>query len=97
MGVEVNQSRARTERTRDNTRFCENPAHRSTALILASRNGHEDCVRQLLEWFADVEIRDNDDESALDVACMNGHKDCVKELLDAEANVDSQNRLGQTL
>ena len=44
-----------------------------TALMHASENGHEDCVKELLDADANVELRNENGESALDLARSSGH------------------------
>ncbi|KAL8337540.1 hypothetical protein RB598_006437 [Gaeumannomyces tritici] len=66
-----------------NERFGSNGA---TALYKAAYMGDENLVRALLEYGADMEIRDNDGATALWIASANNRLECVRALLEAGAN-----------
>ncbi|KAJ9441384.1 hypothetical protein DIPPA_31978 [Diplonema papillatum] len=68
----------------------------STALHIASRNGHSEVVKELIAAGAKVDVQDNDGWTALSEASSNGHSEVVKELIAAGAKVDVQNDDGQT-
>ena len=55
----------------------------STALMIAAREGHADCVRILLEHGADPRLVNDDFDSTLPLARANGHEDCVDLLAEA--------------
>ncbi|KAL5473631.1 hypothetical protein EMCRGX_G028135 [Ephydatia muelleri] len=68
-----------------------------TPLMWASRGGHVECVKVLLDRGALVNVRDNKDgRTALMRASFWGHKECVKVLLDRGALVNMQNKEGDT-
>ena len=52
-----------------------------TALIYATRNGHEGCVRELVTGGAGVNFRERNGYSALTHVSENGFINCLKELL----------------
>ena len=60
-----------------------------TPLVVASRQGHFQVARLLLEHGADTETRDSDDWSALELASAWGHAEIVQLLLEHSAEVDS--------
>lgn len=72
----------------------------SNALILASKNGHYDVAKLLLEKGAKVDLLDRTDggsgSSALMLACQNGHYAVAKLLLEKGAQVDLQSDTGTT-
>ena len=66
-----------------------------TALTVASRNGHVECVRLLLDK-ADVDRASNTyGWTALMLASRHGHVECVRALLD-KADVDRTDKYGNT-
>jgi ankyrin repeat protein len=70
-----------------------------TPLLLASRKGHLEAVRVLLEHGADTETRDNESEaywSPLERASERGHVKVVQLLLDYHADLKTQDIHGQT-
>ena len=60
-----------------------------TPLVVASRQGHFEVARLLLEHGAHTEIRDSEDWSALELASAWGHAEVVQLLLEHGADVDS--------
>ncbi len=70
----------RHEKIKVNTKNSEG----STALMIASQNGHADIIRLLLKKDADVNMQDNDGFTALIYAVQNRHAEVVKELLNHE-------------
>ena len=64
----------------------------STALILASHQGHVDVMDCLLSLGADTEAKDRSGETALMMACQEGRVDVVDLLLAAGANVNVQDK-----
>ena len=56
----------------------------------ASYQGHIDCVSILLENGADVDARNEDDDTALMWATGKGRIEIVKKLLENGANVDTK-------
>ncbi len=74
-------------------------AHNSygtTALMLASFNGHTATVEMLLTHGAQVDARNNHGDTALMLASQNGHTEIVEKLLDKGADVDMSNSGGDT-
>jgi ankyrin repeat protein len=68
-----------------------------TALMQAAARGHENIVRWLLENGADVDAKNELDNTALIQAITNGHGAVVRVLLENNANIDiesKQRRLG---
>ena len=60
-----------------------------TALMLATKEGHIECVELLLrEPELDINIRDNLGDTAFIFACMKGHTDIVKMILSSNQEVD---------
>ena len=70
--------------------------HGSTALMLASTNGHDACVRVLLEAGADVNKGDNGGITALMLASMGGSDACVRQLIEAGAELKQACEAGWT-
>jgi len=52
-----------------------------TAMILAAKNGHGDCVKLLIEAGADPYLTDNEAEGAITHAAMNGNKEVIEAAL----------------
>jgi len=67
-----------------------------TALMQASRYGHEDIVKMLLAAEADPNLAEVTGDTALIVASREGHRDIVELLLNAGANPNRANRDGDT-
>ena len=67
-----------------------------TALMVASRNGHQQVVELLLKEKADPNIQNNDGRTALIVASQNGHQQVVELLLKEKADPNIQNNDGWT-
>ena len=65
-------------------------------LVAASRAGHVDAAKALLEGGAKTEIRDRTGNTALILATRNGRAEIVSLLLEHGANPDLANRAGQT-
>ena len=65
-----------------------------TALMLASINGHTDCVKLLIDNGADANLQNEVERSALIYAASDGYKECVKLLIDNGADVNSQSEDG---
>jgi ankyrin repeat protein len=70
-----------------NARGLENE---ETALHVASRRGHLDVARLLLENGADTEAKDNEEHTALLWASRGGHVDVVRVLLEHGADVETR-------
>ena len=66
----------------------------TTALIAASREGHEEVVQALLDKGADVNEKANNGTTALIAASQEGHKEVVQALLDKGADVNAKNNGG---
>lgn len=56
-------------------------AYTYTPLSIASRLGHVEAVRLLIQYGADLDAQDEDGESCLIIASKNGHVECVKLLI----------------
>ena len=68
-----------------------------TALMLASYKGRVEIVKLLLNYGAQVDIKDNKNGwTALTHASINGHIDILKILLDHGAQVDVKDKVGST-
>ena len=67
-----------------------------TPLLYAAREGHIDCVRELLRLKAQVDLADPDGTTPLVLALMNGHWDVGKALIDAGADVNQWDFYGQS-
>ncbi len=67
-----------------------------TALIWASRNGHVEVVKALLDAGAKVNEKNNDSYTALIWASKKGHVEVVEALLDAGAKVNEKTLICET-
>lgn len=67
-----------------------------TALILAARSGHNNCIQILLDYGAHVNLRDIEGNSALIVAASQGRVFTVKYLIENGALVNAINKKCQT-
>ena len=65
-------------------------AEKLTALLWACVNGHEDCVRLLLDAKANPNARKDNGRTPLHVASVFGSAACVKPLLEAKADVNAK-------
>lgn len=65
-------------------------------LIQASDNSETEIVEALLSEGADVDVQDEDENTALHKACENGNKDIVKILLEHNAYTDLENDYDET-
>jgi ankyrin repeat protein len=74
-----------------NDTCADNDKHRSTPLIYASKKGHVDVVRVLLEGGAILDKADSIRSTALHYAASYGHLDVCTLLLDRNATVDPVN------
>eukprot|EP00731_Ephydatia_muelleri_P014322 Em0008g42a len=63
-----------------------------TALMVASYEGHAECVQLLLDRGAQANHQDEDGLTALMVASYGGHVECVNLLLDRGAQVNQQDK-----
>ncbi len=68
----------------------------ATAIIMASRHGHTDVVRALLNAGADVQTQDNKDMTALLWATQGGHFEVVHALSDHGIDTEVRNSAGET-
>eukprot|EP00943_MAST-04B_sp_MAST-4B-sp1_P003942 g3942.t1 len=68
----------------------------STALYIASKNGHANVVKILLENNANVNLFKSDGETALCVAAKNGHSLVIEHLLSYNASVNQPTNDGVT-
>ena len=71
-------------------------SYNSTALLLASQNGHTDVVRLLLDNNASVYVRDADGDTPLHSAADSGNLEITRMLLERRAEVNYRNNLGST-
>ena len=67
-----------------------------SALINASREGHTETVKELLNHGAHVDLQNKHGKSALIKASSRGHTKTVKALLGKGAKVDLQNKYGES-
>lgn len=63
-----------------------------TALHLASNEGHEEVVRILIEYGANIESETRMNRRALHIACIRGNLEVVKILLDANAEKNPKDK-----
>ena len=64
--------------------------------LYAAREGHIDCMRELLRLKAQVDLADPDGTTPLVLALMNGHWDAGKLLIEAGADVNLWDLYGQS-
>ena len=69
---------------------------KTTALMLAARNGHLDCLKELIAANVNVNEKDREGATSLIMAAGEGHRECVKELIAAGALVSKWGRFGRT-
>ena len=69
----------------------------TTPLIIASENGHIECVKQLLGANAHFNYKNFFKTMPLIIASMNGRVKCVEKLLEAKANIDIKDYEGATV
>eukprot|EP00731_Ephydatia_muelleri_P005630 Em0002g1806a len=69
---------------------------RWTALMLASMEGHMECVKVLLDNGAEINIQDKEGWTTLMKSSRAGHMECVTVLLDKGAEVNIQDTEGWT-
>ncbi len=62
-----------------------------TPLMVASMNGHVDCVHELLNHGADVTYFNSDGDYSLHLAAKHGHAQCIEGLIGHQAGVNQQN------
>ena len=65
-------------------------------LLYAAREGHIECIRELLKGKADINFVDPDGTTALVLALMNGHWDAAKRLIESGADVNLWDFYGQS-
>jgi uncharacterized protein len=66
-----------------------------TALLYAAREGHVECIRELIKGRAALNLTDPDGTTPLVLALMNGHWDAAKVLIEAGADVNQWDLYGQ--
>ena len=59
----------------------------------AARKGHLEIVKWLIGVGADVNIKDNDGDTALNLAALYGHLETLKFLIDYGAEIDKEDCL----
>jgi len=64
--------------------------HESTALHLASRSGHVEAIRVILDNGADADVQNKSDSTPLHMASTGGHVEAVRLLLEHGANATLQ-------
>jgi len=67
-----------------------------TALHVAARHGHVDCLVRLLESRSKQEARDRWGQTALHLAAAHGQENCVKELVDRGSEKNAQSAKGNS-
>lgn len=68
-----------------------------TPLALAAQHGHAECVKILLDYGAEVDAEDIENDTPLSLEAENGHTECVALLLAAGAKVNGCNVNGAPL
>ena len=63
---------------------------------MASERGHLDIVKCLIEKGADVNAKDEDEETALHLASEEGHLEIVQYLIEKGADINAKDCYGQT-
>ena len=69
---------------------------KDTALLVAADNGHEDIVRLLVKYGANVNAVDSDQEPVIMIACRSGHSSVLRILLESGAKTEAKNRYQET-
>ena len=64
--------------------------------MIAAGKGHKDMVDALLSHNCNLDVKDNEGETALMFAANNGHRHVVDALLAHKCNLDLQNNNGET-
>jgi len=67
-----------------------------TALHTASYYGYTNCIRELLEANANVNVRDKLKRTPLMISCANGHHECVQLLIERGADTTMTDEEGRT-
>ena len=67
-----------------------------TPLHAASYYGHGECIRELLEMNAKINVRDSLKRTPLMIACANGHHECVQLLIERGADITMTDAEGRT-
>ena len=75
---------------------CEKAIHTSEKLMEACIEGNLEEAERLLEQGADVNVKDNDGETALIWAAYRGYTDIAELLIDKEADVNVKDNDGET-
>jgi ankyrin repeat protein len=70
--------------------------HQGDCWFTAASENQGDCLQVLLDLGWDVNLADEDGETALHLACLEGHLDIVHQLLRAGVEVNPQTDLGDT-
>jgi len=80
------------------TLWASHPKDGYTALMMTCEDGHEPCVRALVESGAAVDVQMEDGATALMLASQNGHdfEPCVHALVESGAAVNKQRKDGMT-
>lgn len=74
----------------------QDPEDGTSALIMASTNGHEKIVETLIKYGATIDLQNNKGETALMAAASFGHIEVAKMLLTAGADPAKENKRGNT-
>jgi len=78
------------------TLWASHPKDGYTALMMTCEDGHEPCVRALVESGAAVDVQMEDGATALMFASQGGHEPCLRALVESGAAVDVQMEDGAT-
>ncbi|MBJ7901168.1 MAG: ankyrin repeat domain-containing protein [Cyanobacteria bacterium RI_101] len=70
--------------------------HRGDCWFTAASENRGDCLQVLLDLGWDVNLADEEGETALHLACLEGRLDIVKQLLRAGTDINPQTALGDT-
>lgn len=68
----------------------------STPVIIATRNGHSECLAAIIAAGGDVDKPDAMAETPAALSCKLGHAACLRVLIEAGADLNARSRIGAT-